>query len=207
MQKTSVFVNKLIALFDVDQVIALLDVIVWPTFASFVVYWFGPELRNVLERLSELSLPGVKATMENEIEEAEEQAESVSLPEGHEGEAVESPINVKFSGLRVLAEKSPRAAILEAWGKVLESARRVANRARLNIGPNTTAYPLIELLHSENIVDSHVAALLHRLRRISKKAKGPATEYEVSTEDAGRFIRIAEHLHGYLINVHHPELE
>lgn len=191
-----------------DKLIALIEAIAWPAVVFGFLYLFRDELKKVLKRLSEIKGPGFEASLENDIEEAEEQAASVSLPERGEIELIDaptddpfSPTEVTFSRYRELAKIVPRAAIIEAWGKVVESARETVRRSGRSVQSETTASPLIELLHAEGVIDMHSVGLLHNLRRIRNKAAGPTQEYEVSEEDAERYIRIAERMMGHLMNV------
>jgi hypothetical protein len=96
-----------------------------------------------------------------------------------------------------LAEKSPRAAILEAWLGVESAAKSAVKRLGLVAITPRSLLDVIRTLDKSNALDAAQIAMLHELRSLRNDAAHSA-EVALSTETAIRYVALAESLKEHL---------
>lgn len=182
-----------------NAVIGLLEALAWPVAVVIIAFLFRKELREAFRRLSRLKYRGLEADFGRELEKAEEEAESGVLPSvTEERQLLEGPTDV--SHFLDVAEVSPQAAVLVAWPEVEEAVWKASERIGLDIPQRTPPFRLMRFMVEKEAITPEMRGLYNRLRRLRNEA-AHAQDFEISTDEAERYVQLVDRLTGYLNNL------
>lgn len=168
-----------------DHVVQLVSSLAWPVTTLAALWTFRSELARLLERLSLLKLKGAEATFAQPLSEAESDANQVD--ELRSAKTVTPVVKEESERLRLLAEASPRAAVMEAWA-MIETAAYEAGYAAGSTIPRVSAGTIVRLLSDR--LPPTALRLLEDLRRLRNRA-AHHPDVVISTEDAERYLELA----------------
>jgi len=106
-----------------DNLVKIIDIVIWPLTIIFVVFFLRKEIRKLLQRVSSLKYKDIEAKFEKELADVERKAKTTidkpNIKKSFNNEPVyPEPYDEKYSQLLRIAEESPRAALLEGWVEV-----------------------------------------------------------------------------------------
>lgn len=182
-----------------DVLIRLLDAVAWPVAIVVAVFLFREELRQAFKRLSRLKYGDWEANFSRELEKAEEEANSVSLPKTVGTEQPETVLP-NIDHLLEVADVSPQAAILVAWPYVEESIREASERLDLDTDDTVSQYRMMQRLIQAEAVAPEMKALYNRLRHLRNEA-AHYHDFELGSEEAERYIQLIDRLIKYIKSV------
>ena len=169
-----------------EEIVKLIVGLAWPAATVFLVLWFCPEVRSLINRLNSLKVAGGEAVFGKSLAKAE--VEAVQLPQDVLTKADEADgITIKLDMLRRIAEMSPRAAIMEAW-TLVETAASLATTSA-----NQRRIPSIHLLHqiaTAARLSQEDANLLISLRNLRNQA-AHLPDFALTSEEAERYLELA----------------
>lgn len=123
------------------------------------------------------------------LDQAEEEA--AALPPPPPGEEISEPTEEEKSRFEEIAERSPRAAILEARADVEEALRQLAHRADVSKAGMQSFLRLTRELRSHGKIGSETAALLDDLRALGNAAAHRG-DVVLTKEEALRYRSLAD---------------
>jgi len=169
----------------------LVDSLAWPVVVIAVGFIFKAELKDVLRGLTSLSVGNTKATFEQGLQRAEATAASIES----DSEAIRESGDGGIEALLTTATLHPRAAILEAWILIEKAARSVAENSGLPLDENRARpyFNLQKFLAKNELLPKAEIDAFRELRLIRNKA-AHSSDFDVSTDQAERYIRVANRL-------------
>ncbi|MGB7754473.1 MAG: hypothetical protein WBL23_00190 [Salinisphaera sp.] len=157
--------------------IEILDTLAWPATVLLLAFGFHAQLSALLRRVSGVGYDGFSVRFDRLIGPAERALPADDDPADHDKDAYAAHEN-RARRLRRLAEQAPRAAILEAWGDLvdaLDAHPRPGVRGSVGGGGDVTAVGDDALHALSDIRDGALAA----------------DDREVSHEAAARYVSVA----------------
>ncbi|MED5548643.1 MAG: hypothetical protein VX529_04720 [Pseudomonadota bacterium] len=169
----------------------LVDSLAWPVVVVALGFIFKAEARAVLRGLTSLSVGNTRATFEPGLQRAEATAASIES----DSEAIRESGVRNIEALLTTATLHPRAAILEAWILIEKAARSVAENSGLPLDENLARpyFSLQKFLAKNELLPKAEIDAFRELRLIRNKA-AHSSDFDVSTDQAERYIRIANRL-------------
>jgi len=185
----------------VENLIHLLNVIVWPVTLLLLALLFRHEFRRAAARLTTLSYKDLRAEFRHDLHEI--RGELNALPQKvvsrHE-KPVSDADSSTHARLRRIAEISPRAAIMEAWRDVEVATKQAADACDISVGGQIAGVKAIRALVDKGLLPATVLSPYERLRRLRSKA-AHAIDCAVEPEQAEEFIEMAQRLYALLLEV------
>ena len=181
-----------------ELLVRFIEAIVWPALILWFILYFREPLRTFVEKLKYVRLGDFEASIESEIDEANEKVLEVKkrLGENTKTNEIEVPPYGETEQLSWLASVAPRAAIVEAWVSVEKAIAEAAVNLPLTEPERRITRKLILDIRRRGYIDkSALDAYLHLQNVRNSVVHSPGDN--VSAETAQRFIDIA----GGLINV------
>ena len=169
--------------------------IAWPAAVVWVAYLFKGELRSLMKRISQIKYKDAEANFANALAQAESSASSIAqLP-------VNAPpqpeINSKLDSLRRIADVSPRAAIMEAWVLVEDSAARSGHVQGAAV-PRVNPRSFVEDLISRGKLPPESGPLLDQMRKLRNQA-AHLPDFVISQDEADRYLQLAARMSELII--------
>jgi hypothetical protein len=166
-------------------VAALANAIAWP-FAAIVIALIakGP-LSHLITRITEMNFGGMNAKFDAKLANATEKvfANTNAVPPIEPGAGLD---------LLPLAERSPRAAILEAWTRLERTLRdQVKSKNVSSTEASASLTGLLTVARREKIIDANLYESLNSLRVLRNLAVHGPTE-DLSFEKAKEFLVLAD---------------
>jgi len=181
--------------------IKLIDVIAWPSVILILGFSFRSEIRRVAVRLTKLKYKDLEATFDKELNTIEsnvkvfESLPSAPVEDGSEN-IEEIPSNKPFAQILRIAEVSPRASIVEAWREIENVVTRIAQNRGMHRNAFSGANIIKKLIESDS-VDKSLLDEYQRMRKLRNEA-AHAEEFQISQNEAERYITIAIEMAGFL---------
>lgn len=173
-----------------NLLVQLLTGIAWPVVVVWIAYLFKGELRNLIGRVSRFKYKELE--FESGLDRAESSVAVIeatkSIPEP------DSAVDDRLRQLRDLVRVSPRAAIMEAWIMIEESAARSGFITGAQI-PRTNVMSFINYLVQQGKLPPESESLVVHLRNLRNQAAHyfdftlPA--FELTSKDADRYLVLA----------------
>ena len=167
-----------------EIVVALLDAIAWPITILILALLFRSELRAGLKRLSYIKYRDTELKFEADLKKLEKKA--LLLPEANQDKVLNSIESSEYARMIRLAEASPRAAIFEAWIKVEEATKKVAEAHGIE---HRGAYRTMRLLREKEVVN--VGLDLYDELRVLRNRAVHLPEFAIEIDEAERYILLA----------------
>jgi hypothetical protein len=178
-----------------EFVASIIASIAWPTAVLVAVLVFRKQLMNLIPALRRLRYKDLELEFSDSVRELSEKAsrEHLPLPTAEEEPLVER--------LAVIADISPRAAILEAWLTVETAALETAERFRLLPYGEVRRKPhrLGDYLQKAEILNADIREVFDRLRQLRNTAvHAPEAQFEpnVVRDYVALALSLAEYLRG-----------
>ena len=163
-----------------DFIVRLVEAVAWPAAAVWLGYLFRADLRALLNRVSHLKYGEAEAMFEVGVEKIGEDVPRLPPPKTQEEL---EPISIKERELFELSERSPRAAVLEAW---LEVEREIAVAAtKLQLPPND----MVAVLKHSDLTSEYVPTF-QQLRALRNQA-AHADAFSPNPEKVRAYVRQA----------------
>ncbi len=119
-----------------ENLINILDVIIWPLTLVILVFFLREEIRKLLKRINSFQYKDFKATFENELNRIEKEANATikksKIKKSINNEPIyPEPYDEKYYQLLRIADESPRAALLEGWVEVENAFYEAAKKFKV----------------------------------------------------------------------------
>lgn len=172
-----------------EAVVGIISAIAWPTCVLWLTYMFRSEIRAIVARISHLKLKEFEAHFTQELDTVESSLKK--LEETKPTLAAPSPSNTDLglAQLERIAEVSPRAAIIEAWRLIEDSAGR-SGFAQGASTPRINAALFVNWLVREGKLPVDSESTFEALRDLRNQA-AHAPDFSISSTDAQRYLRLA----------------
>lgn len=171
-----------------EFIASLTNSLAWPIAAIVIALIARRPVLGLIDRINEMSALGMSAKFDAKLAKATEQmvTKQQGMPLAGSGVPME---------LVVLAERSPRAAILEAWVRLEKALRDKVSASGLVSESDAKASigRLLEAARRHNIIDGSLHDGLNGLRVLRNLAAHGRTE-ELSFEKAQEFLVLADAL-------------
>ena len=166
----------------------------WPVCVVILAYLFRHSFQALLPTIKKLKYKEFEADFTKNLEQAEIEAQKVSLPTSDEAQQVvvglREPAVDKY---RRLADVSPRAAVIEAWRDVELALSAVATGYDYD-DPQFDRYPnigyVISRLMDEGKLDESARHFLDQLRHLRNQA-AHARDVDLNADEAFQFALLA----------------
>jgi len=153
----------------------------WPIAAFGIALVFRKQIRDLLARVKKGKIAGTEFEFEQEVREL--------VAEKKSGPALPPP-QIPTHTIS-LATSNPRAAILEAWLKLEDSAYRLAKSRNLTFEPGPL--PLLHALKNTGALSEEDYRLFQELRKLRNQATH-AVDFSPSAEAVIRYVQFAQGL-------------
>jgi hypothetical protein len=174
-------------------VVQMTQALAWPVAAIVLVLLLRRPLVRLIPLIQKLRYGPFELDFGRQIAELAMEAER-ELP------ATDQPDSGgEAARLTGLAQVSPRAAVLEAWLQVEQAAMALSQREGLALSSQELRTPLLlgQALEQAGSLDDAKMAIYHQLRNL-RNAAAHATNFELDTEAALEYVRLALRLAAYL---------
>ena len=169
-----------------DSLVKLIVGIAWPVAVVWVAYLFKGELRSLMHRISQIKYKDAEANFASDLAQAETKA--LSIPQVP-ANAPQSEISSKLDSLRRIADVSPRAAIMEAWVLVEDSAAK-SGHVQGTAVPRVNARSFVEDLISRGKLPAESGPLIDQMRKLRNQATH-LPDFVISHDEADRYLQLA----------------
>lgn len=170
-----------------ESLVKLIVGIAWPAAVVWVAYLFKGELRSLMSRISQIKYKDAVANFANKMEQAETTASSI--PHVPANSPPQPEISSKLESLRRIADVSPRAAIMEAWVLVEDSAARSGHIQGTTV-PRVNARSFVEDLIAGGKLPAESGLLIEQMRKIRNQA-AHLPDFVISQDEADRYLQLA----------------
>jgi hypothetical protein len=177
-----------------ENLIKLIEVIIWPSTLIFLVIFTRKELRRLFNRMSTIKYKELEASFEKELEDVERKAEKIignSKPKGiMEKEPVyPEPYDEKYEQLLRISEESPRAALLEGWIETEQAIFEAAKRYNIEDYQKWNLKRLIiRLIETEHYAKS-IFSLMVDLQKLKNQA-AHSPEFVPTKNQIKRYLQL-----------------
>lgn len=166
----------------------------WPVCVVMLVYLFRHSLQALVPTIRKLKYKGFEADFTRDLEQAEIEAQKVSLATSDEAQRfVVGVPELAVDKYRRLADASPRAAVMEAWRDVEVALSAVATGYDWD-DPQNDRYPnignVLSRLVREGTLDEGSRHFLDHLRRLRNQA-AHARDVDLNADEALQFALLA----------------
>ncbi|WP_109315923.1 hypothetical protein [Pseudovibrio ascidiaceicola] len=172
---------------------SLISSLAWPTVAVVALVFLREPIVQTVPRLQRFKYKELEADFSRELEKIEQEAKESGLKEVENTEAI-----IDFEEhLQQIAEISPNAAIVEAFGQIEKSAKAVIKKQNERLDYKVAApYRLIErFLESTDILGKKEIKIFRDLRLLRNKVTH-SESYFATREQAQDYIELAAILIG-----------
>ena len=183
----------------VTSLVALLSACAWPATLMVLALILRNPILKILPNLTRMKAGGFEFEFSRRIQELERKADDADIPAIEQ--VLQDPLDRQVSRLYLLAETSPRTAILESW-LLVESA---TSEAALHLGidmPDSkfrTPYAYLKHLSKRAGFPSELFSIVNELRQLRNRAVHEP-EFELALSETLEFIdlavRVANELRG-----------
>jgi len=170
-----------------ESIVTLIVGIAWPAAVVWVAYLFKGELRSLLHRVSHIKYKDAEANFARDLAQAETKASSI--PYSPANLVPQPEISSKLDSLRRIADVSPRAAIMEAWILVEDSATK-SGHIQGAVIPRVNPRSFVEDLISKGKLPSESGVLLEQMRKLRNQA-AHLPDFVVGQDEADRYLQLA----------------
>src|SRR5699024_9527094 len=154
------------------------------------------ELRSLLHRISHIKYKDAEANFARDLAQAETKASS--FPYSPENISTQPEISSKLDSLRRIADVSPRAAILEAWVLVEDSAAKSGHIQGVSI-PRVNPRSFVEYLISRDKLPQESGPLLEQMRKLRNQAVH-LPDFVIGQDEADRYLQLAVRMSELIIH-------
>ncbi|MGA2532109.1 MAG: DUF4145 domain-containing protein [Candidatus Aminicenantales bacterium] len=168
-------------------ILGLVKALAWPVTVLSLVLLFRHQLRKVFASLSQLKYGDWEARFEKDLSKAEEGARQISVSTGKKPDITK--LN-KYERLLLLAEISPRAAIMEAWMEIELSTLRAAQKAKIDVEGRIAGTRHIRQLVQSGLLPGTMVELYSSLRWLRNQA-AHAEDFAITEDEAERYLSVA----------------
>ena len=183
-----------------DSVIRIIEILAWPVVVLVLTYSLRSELRQLLERLTEVKYGTFAAKFGRELEEARVELRQIeatvdsatSAGPGSTSSSFNSGYADTLATLLKIADIAPRAAIVEAWRRVEAAARKTADRMGITMIGGVGESQAIHTLADNGSLPASAISLYERLRKMRNDAAHTRGD-SITKEVAEDYILLALH--------------
>jgi hypothetical protein len=163
----------------------------WPITVLIIIFWFKPPIISVLTELESLSFGGMEAKMNKNLKKATEIVKSIEQPE----ETVNSHPDSGISDLFDKSVLNPAGAIVDAWKDVEKTARSIVENSGLSLvsTPSRPYFSLQKFMMDNELLPKPEIDTFRELRIMRNRA-AKASDFEITTDQARQYIRLANRL-------------
>lgn len=180
-----------------ELLVTLIIGIAWPVAVIWIAHLFRSELRSLIHRVSLLKYKDIEAKFETGLAEAE--AREVEI-ENNLPPALPSPeISSKLAILRRIADTSPRAAIMEAWVLVEESAGK-SGFIQGATTPRVNPHLSVDELVNQGKLPKGSDTLLDQMRKLRNQAVH-LSDFNLSQDEADRYLKLAARMSELILSI------
>ncbi len=174
-------------------IVQMTQALAWPVAAIVLLLLLRRPLVRLLPLIQKLRYGPLELDFGRQIAELAVQAER-ELPAAGQADS-----EAEAARLMSLAQVSPRAAVLEAWLQVEQAAMTLSQREGLALSSQELRTPLLlgQALEQAGSLDEAKMTIYHRLRNL-RNAAAHAANFELDTEAALEYVRLALRLAAYL---------
>jgi hypothetical protein len=168
----------------------VIEFLAWPITIIVLVKILRAEIKALLPFLKKLKAGPVEAEFERDIKEIKEYSKVQSGDVARQG-----VVTPEQQMLLQLVQINPRAAVLEAWRGVEQSAIRVIQNKAIYVPERESRSPLalIRALNKEKILSEDEISLYHELRMLRNQA-AHTQDFSPTTDAALAYIDMASGL-------------
>jgi hypothetical protein len=179
-------------------IIELSKSVAWPISIFFVALLLKKPITQILPLLKRLKIGAFEGELRDNLRAADEKSETLPLKQERGARAKQkdgaSPL---LAGLVELAEKSPTAAMLEAWRNVEYELYALSSRF-LPEKKGLSSLASIQELAAAKKINEDAKSLLLSLKVVRNEVAHPPGKIEISEQQAATFIQSAVRAIEYL---------
>ena len=180
-----------------ENFVKFVEAVAWPLIVFLAIYKFKDEIKLLLTNLAhaQLKFKDFEVVLKKELSEAERSIREISarrLTKNEQQSEVEIPY-ISEEKLSLLAETSPRAAILESWLGVEKTINDVAKLLPITEPERRTVYKHMLDFKRRNLIDPDIVDSFHQLSRMRNQI-AHVPDFVVSPEEAERYVGAAKGL-------------
>ena len=176
-------------------IVELVKALAWPVAVIVLLIMLRKPLIEFLPHARKLKYKNFEIELSEQVRELEKRA-ARELPA--QPAAAAAPAG-SLEGLHKLTQVSPAAAVMEAWREVEGGAARLIaeHDIRLETDTHTPFRRIQQTLSEHKLVDRSKLRLFSDLRQLRNKV-AHARDYEISPQQAARYVDVAARLKGHL---------
>ncbi|KAB1593828.1 hypothetical protein C5O75_007805 [Burkholderia cepacia] len=168
----------------------IVEAVAWPGTVLVLAYKFSDRFRDLLGKLTEVTLPGgISGKFETPLKNAEHLAEQLQLDfSGDDG--------IEFTPDPIALDANPTGVVMEAWKELNSVAGDYLAMADVSRGDRVTAAAerdFIRLIEREKLIPPDEITLLRELREIRNRAAHSTTD-RPTRDEAERFVTLVRAL-------------
>jgi hypothetical protein len=169
--------------------------LVWPTVIIICFFFLRKPLAQLIPLVRSLKYKDLQIEFGKQLKELEEKADRAALPTiepSAETRAIPGPEAGYWETIERLSEVSPRASIAEAWRRVEWALDDYFWRRGLKRTPSYQG--MLRVLHTQGGAFPRAAMSLFEDLRVLRNRAVQARDFEIDSERALEFARLAERL-------------
>lgn len=167
----------------------VINAVAWPVTVITLVLMLKKPILALLPNLQHLKYKDFELKFSEEIKALKNEASKTKNKKHNDGVMY----SLEDSPLERLASYSPRAAIMEAWGRVEAAAAAVAGKYDLDKLSVNNMVGLGECLYQDKFIDKKQLNIFNKLHQLRNKAVH-ANEFELNITDAIFYVELASTL-------------
>ena len=175
-----------------NLIIKVLETLAWPVTVIIIVVIFRKQIGRAILTVSKLKYKDLELEFDKRLQDAEREATQIQLSPPQNNRDIKELLTSAspYDRLFQLADISPRSAIIEAWLIVESITKDVAKKLGITAREPRVGRELIRELVKDNKLREGTTAIYDNLRTMRNSA-AHALEFEISAEDAKRYVDLA----------------
>lgn len=182
-----------------ESFVKLLTGIAWPVAIIWVAFLFKTQVRQLIDRISQVKYGGVEANFNAILAAAEATSFKIEKDSPSNPASTHPELASKLDQLRRIAIISPRAAIMEAWLLIEEAAGQSGFIQGASV-PRVNVYLFVEELIRQNKLPAGTDALVTQMRELRNSAAHSISDFELSHSEADRYLELAARMSSLILS-------
>ncbi|MCY3971613.1 MAG: hypothetical protein OXG74_16910 [Acidobacteria bacterium] len=182
-----------------ELVAALADAASWPIVLLILAVIFRKPVKGLIDGLEMIGIRDNMVTVKRHLDAAKDNANQ--LPDAPDKTDDQSAVAIHA---KASVERSPRAAVIEAWLDVDKSLRDVCDRLDLDRSRWRPAGKIIRLLENAGHLDADGLGILRHLNHVRNEA-AHSRRFTISSYMAEEYVRLCSSASRYLESIGWPQ--
>lgn len=175
-----------------ELILKALEIVAWPLVVIIIIILFRKPLICLMSSLNHFKFKEFEVDFRRELTEIESKIQILKMKETTTVSSDKTE-QKELDNLHLIAGISPHAAIADVWRMVEKETFEAAKRLSISVSGDIAGEKTIQALILSKALSPEMANLYIRIRKLRNKV-AHATEFEIDSDEAIRYIELAFHI-------------